>query len=145
MPLLHTSPPDLAWPSWLNTRWPHWNDLIRDGVHDAEIRVEEYEENGCWVVRAEAPGIDPDQDVEVTLRDAILSITIQRSAAQHSEGRARRRSEFAYGSFTRTVSLPASANPDKVTASYTDGILEVKIPLDGERAGVRRIDVRSAR
>jgi hypothetical protein len=32
-----------------------------------------------------------------------------------------------------------------VTATYEDGILEVTVPLDGERQGVRRIDVRSAK
>lgn len=145
MPLLHTSPTDLAWPSWMNARWPLWNDLVRDGEIDAGIRVEEYEEDGRWTIRAEAPGIDPQRDVEVTLRDSVLSISIQRRAEQHSGGRARRRSEFAYGSFSRTISLPAAANPDTVTATYEDGILEVTVPLDGERPGVRRIDVRSAK
>lgn len=145
MPLLHTSPTDLAWPSWMNARWPLWNDLVRDGEIDAGIRVEEYEEDGRWTIRAEAPGIDPQRDVEVTIRDSVLSISIQRRAEQHSGGRARRRSEFAYGSFSRTISLPAAANPDAVTATYEDGILEVTVPLDGERPGVRRIDVRSAK
>lgn len=145
MPLLHTSPTDLAWPSWMTARWPLWNDLVRDGEIDAGIRVEEYEEDGRWTIRAEAPGIDPQRDVEVTLRDSVLSISIQRRAEQHSGGRARRRSEFAYGSFSRTISLPAAANPDTVTATYEDGILEVTVPLDGERPGVRRIDVRSAK
>lgn len=141
MPLMHTSPLDLTLPSWLNRGWPYWNDLVRDGVLDAEIRVEEFEEDGCWIIRAEAPGIDPQRDAEVTLRDSVLSISIQRRADQRADGRARHRSEFAYGSFARTVSLPAAANPDKVTATYEDGILEVRIPLSGERAGVRRIAV----
>lgn len=145
MPLLHTSPTDLAWPSWMTARWPLWNDLVRDGEIDAGIRVEEYEEDGRWTIRAEAPGIDPQRDVEVTLRDSVLSISIQRRAEKHSGGRARRRSEFTYGSFSRTISLPAAANPDTVTATYEDGILEVTVPLDGERQGVRRIDVRSAK
>jgi len=145
VPLLHASPTEPAWPSWLNARWPYWNDLVRDGEIDAGIRVEEYEEDGRWTIRAEAPGIDPQRDVEVTLRDSVLSISIQRRAEQHSGGRARRRSEFAYGSFSRTISLPAAANPDTVTATYEDGILEVTVPLDGERPGVRRIDVRSAK
>jgi HSP20 family protein len=143
MPLLHTSLPDTAWPSWLNSRWPIWNELVRDAAMDAEIRVEEYEEDGAWVVRAEVPGIDPERDVEVTVRDSVLSISVQRRSEQRSGGSTRRRSEFSYGSFTRTLSLPVAANADKVTASYEDGILEVRVPLDGERAGVRRIEVRS--
>lgn len=141
MPLLHTTPTDLAWPSWASPRWPFWNDLARDEGVDAGIRVEEFEEDGTWVIRAEAPGIDPKRDAEVTVRDSVISISVQRRAEQHSGGRAKRRSEFAYGSFSRTMSLPAAANGDKVTATYGDGILEVRVPLDGERAGVRRIAI----
>jgi HSP20 family protein len=43
------------------------------------------------------------------------------------------RSEFQYGAFHRVLTLPSGARADDITASYRDGILEVRIPVDGER------------
>ena len=43
------------------------------------------------------------------------------------------RSEFRYGSFSRTLELPPGADPDSVTADYTHGILTIKVAVKGER------------
>jgi HSP20 family protein len=80
------------------------------------------------VIRAEMPGIDPDKDVEITLEEGVLSIRAERRSEKTDEQAGRTRSEFRYGSFSRSLRVPKEMNPDDVTASYKDGILEVRFP-----------------
>ncbi len=102
------------------------------------IRVEDYTEDGHYVVRAELAGIDPDKDLEVSVGAGFLSIRAARSS--HIEGK--HRSEFRYGSFSRTLELPAGADADDVAAEYADGILTVKIAVkDGQQEAVKKIPV----
>lgn len=128
---------DLDWPDWLGTRAPA--DLAN--LFDGGLRVEEFQEDGTLVVRAEAPGIDPDEDVEITVSDWALRIKAERRKETKVEEKGAYRSEFRYGSFTRSIPLPAGATEDDVQASYHDGILEVRIPVSAERAEARRIPV----
>ena len=51
------------------------------------------------------------------------------------------RSEFHYGSFERSVALPAGAQSDDVTATYTDGILEVRVPVDTKTDAIKKVPV----
>ena len=57
---------------------------------------------------------------------------------KHEEAR---RSEFRYGSLPDSVALPGGANPDKITASYDSGILEVKVPVKEPRVQSPRIAI----
>ena len=82
------------------------------------IRIEEYADGDHYLIRAELAGIDPEKDVEVTVGSGYLTIRAERS--DKIEGK--HRSEFRYGSFSRTLSLPVNADEDAVTASYHDGI-----------------------
>jgi HSP20 family protein len=93
------------------------------------IRVEEYAEDGRYVVKAELAGIDPEKDAEVTVGTGYLTIHAER----HDKTEGAHRSEFRYGSFSRTVALPDNANPDDVTATYAHGILTVTIGMRAER------------
>jgi HSP20 family protein len=104
------------------------------------IRIEDYVGDGSYVVRAELPGIDPEKDLEVTLSGGILTIRAERKEPVQPC----HRSEFRYGSFTRSVTLPASARRDHLEAVYGHGILEVTVALTeghGEHAE-RKIPVR---
>jgi HSP20 family protein len=102
------------------------------------IRVEEYIEGDHYMIRAELAGIDPEKDVEVTVGSGYLTIRAERS--DKTEGK--HRSEFRYGSFSRTMALPAHADEDAVTASYRDGILTISVGLKTEqKASAKKIDV----
>ena len=83
------------------------------------IRVEDYVEDDHYTVRAELAGIDPAKDVEVTVGAGYLTIRAER----HDKTEGKHRTEFRYGSFSRTIGLPANADEDAVTATYRDGIL----------------------
>ena len=101
------------------------------------VRIEDYQEEGAYVLRAELPGIDPDKDVEVTVENGVLTI----SGERHEETKEKNRQEFHYGSFRRTLTLPAGAQSDQVTAAYTDGVLEVRVPLSAEAPPTTRIPI----
>jgi HSP20 family protein len=101
------------------------------------FRVEDYVEDDHYVLRAELPGVDPAKDVEVLVRDGVLSVIAER----REETREGRRSEFHYGTFTRSVALPANADEDDVEATYTGGILLVRIGLTGVAPKPRRIPI----
>jgi HSP20 family protein len=100
---------------------------------DRVMRCEEYSEPGRLVVRAELPGLDPDEDVEVTVVGTMLRIRACRRDERPGGRAPDRRSEFFYGEMVRTLALPPGADTQGVTASYADGVLEVDVPVDGGR------------
>jgi HSP20 family molecular chaperone IbpA len=102
------------------------------------IRVEEYIEGDHYMIRAELAGIDPQKDVEIMVGSGYLTVRAVRS--DKTEGK--HRSEFRYGSFSRTLALPANADEDAVTASYRDGILTISVGLRTEqKAAAKKIEV----
>ena len=101
------------------------------------IRVEDYVDNGTYTVRAELPDIDPEKDVEITVAGDILRIHAER----HTERKEGHRSEFRYGSFTRSVPLPRGVTAKDITASYDKGILSISIPLPEAKEEAQRITV----
>jgi HSP20 family protein len=102
------------------------------------IRVEEYLEGDHYMIRAELAGVDPEKDVEVMVGSGYLTIRAERS--DKIEGK--HRSEFRYGSFSRTLTLPANADENAITANYRDGILTISVGLKIEqKASAKKIEV----
>ena len=81
---------------------PAWSSL-RPMIEPNVMRLEDELTDGRYEVRAEIPGVDPAKDVDITVRDGRLTIKAERTEKKESNGR----SEFSYGSFERTVTLPA--------------------------------------
>ena len=101
------------------------------------FRIEDYLQDGRYVIRAELPGLDPDKDIEVTVEAGALTIAAER----HEEQKDGHRSEFRYGSLARTVKLPEGAAADKVTAKYDRGILEVSVPVEKAKQEAHRVAI----
>jgi len=141
MALMKRTRDELDWPTWFGRRFAEFPDSFRDLVDDTSIKVEEFEDDGHLVVRAEMPGIDPDEDVELTMSDHLLRLHAERRTEEQVEDKKGFRSEFRYGSFSRTVRLPAGASEADVAASYRDGILEVRIPIDESQAETQKIPI----
>jgi len=120
---------------WLEAPWT----LLRP-VTGHPMRVEDFIRDDCYVIRAELPGIDPEKDVEVTVADGVLTIKAERRE-EHAD---KHHSEFHYGTFSRSVTLPAGADEEHVDAIYGHGILEVTVKLAAESADKteRKIPVR---
>ncbi len=89
------------------------------------------------MVRAELPGIDPAKDVDITVHNGRLTIKAERSEKKESKGR----SEFSYGSFVRSVTLPAGADEDDITATYDKGILTVAVKVEEAKPAGKRIEI----
>ncbi|MCR8898964.1 Hsp20/alpha crystallin family protein [Gordonia amicalis] len=104
------------------------------------IRVEEELADDKYVVRAELPGIDPAKDINVTILNGIMTITAQRTERSSHDGR----SEFSYGEFTRSMSLPKGFVEDDVKAGYRDGILTVTVPLTAPSNPGKQIKIESS-
>jgi HSP20 family protein len=102
--------------------FPHWWS-----VEDL-IPVEEYREDETLVIRADLPGIDPDKDVEITVSDGMLHIKAERREEEKREEKGYVRQEVRYGSLSRSLPLPEGVTEADITASYKDGVLEIRVP-----------------
>lgn len=102
------------------------------------VRVEDFVEEGTYVLRAEMPGIDPDKDVTVSVEDDTLTIRGER----REEEKDKHHREFHYGSFTRSITLPKGVDAAEITATYTDGVLEVRVPKAADESAAVTVPVR---
>lgn len=114
---------------------------LRPVVETGVMRLEDEMKDGRYVVRAEMPGVDPAKDIHITVRDGQLTIKAERSEKKDFDGR----SEFSYGSFVRTVALPAGADEDKIAATYENGILAVSVPISEQKPVERHVPVQPAK
>lgn len=101
------------------------------------LRLEDEMKDGLYEVRAELPGVDPIENIEVTVHDGRLTIKAERTQTSESNGH----SEFSYGSFMRTVPLPAGADEDDINATYDRGILTVSVPLSEDQPTEKHVEV----
>lgn len=128
---------------WPRPRW--WPELRRSFGEGMDLlRVEEFTEEDQLVVRAEMPGIDPDKDVQITVSDHTLHLRAERRQEAKTEEKGGYRSEFQYGSFSRTMPLPVGTTDQDVKATYKDGILEVRIPVDRKVAEAKKVAIQRA-
>jgi HSP20 family protein len=79
------------------------------------------------VLRADLPGLTKD-DVEIEVKDGVLSISGERKSEHHDSGEGFYRIERAFGRFSRSLDLPAGIDAASVAAEFDNGVLEVRIP-----------------
>jgi len=100
------------------------------------------QDNDNFYVRAEVPGIKPDQISISALRNRV-SISGRREIPREPEERVSyHRKERSEGTFNRTVALPAEVDAERVEARYADGLLSLTVPK-AEQAKPRQITVKS--
>ena len=126
--------PDLA--DWLESPWAGPPPFLTGQV----FRLEEAMRDDRYVIRAELPGLDPENDIEVTVEGRILTIRAERR--QQDNGPCR--SEFRYGSLARAVTLPARVEAADVSARYDRGVLEVSVPARVVKPEGTRIPIENA-
>jgi HSP20 family molecular chaperone IbpA len=126
--------PDLA--DWLESPWTGPPPFLTGQV----FRLEETIRDKCYVIQAELPGLDPENDIEITVDGRILTIRAERRKQDSGPYR----SEFRYGSLTRAVRLPARVDAADVTARYEKGVLEISIPVRVVKPEGTRIPVANA-
>jgi HSP20 family protein len=84
------------------------------------------QEDGDVVVRAELPGVRPD-DVDITLHNGVLTISGERKAEEQREGSGYYVRERRYGSFRRSMTLPQGVDESSISARFDGGVLEVRV------------------
>jgi HSP20 family protein len=92
-----------------------------------------------FVLRADLPGMSED-DVKVEFEDGTLTISGERKSEHETKNEGYYRVERAYGSFSRSLTLPRGVDPERVTARFDKGVLEVRVPKPEERKP-RRIEI----
>jgi HSP20 family protein len=101
------------------------------------MRIEDYMEGDRYVMRAELPGVAP-EDIDVLISEGVLTVKAERTERDVEKNR----SEIRYGSVSRSVTLPPGANEDDVRADYADGMLTISVGLGHEKAEARHIEVK---
>ena len=106
-------------------RWMPAMDLVESADH--------------FVLRADLPGVSED-DVKIELEDGTLTVSGERKAEHEAREEGYYRVERAFGSFSRSLTLPKGVDPEAVTASFDRGVLEIRVPKPEERKP-RRIEI----
>lgn len=78
-------------------------------------------------VKAEIPGITP-KDIDISLSGDVLTLKGEKKAEREEKGKNYHLVERSYGSFSRSLRLPAAVDADKIEATYKDGILIIACP-----------------
>ncbi|NUS42685.1 MAG: Hsp20/alpha crystallin family protein [Mycobacteriaceae bacterium] len=104
------------------------------------IKVEDELADEKYILRAELPGLDSAKDITVIVNGGLLTVKAERTEKRETKGR----SEFSYGSFLRTISLPAGADENAIDAQYDNGILTVTVPVAPTKSTEKTIEVTSA-
>jgi HSP20 family protein len=99
-------------------RWLPAMDLVESGEN--------------LVLRADLPGMKRD-DVEIEVKENVLTIAGERRTDNEEKADGYYRVERASGRFSRSLTLPEGIDADAITADFTDGVLEVRIPKPEER------------
>ena len=89
--------------------------------------VDVVEESDSIVVTAEVPGIKQ-ENIDVQYENGVLTIRGTREFQDENKEKTYHRVERVYGQFVRSFTLPRSINPEKISAHYDNGVLEIRVP-----------------
>ena len=109
-------------------RMPYFTEEMQAAGWNPPVDV--LEENNKILVKVEVPGVD-EKNLHVTFEDGLLTISGERQF-ERKDDRNYHRIERAYGTFTRTFTLPRSVDASQIAANYRNGVLEVEIPKKEE-------------
>ena len=104
--------------------------------------VNVFDASDAFVVKAELPGVKPDQ-IEINVEDDTLTIRGEREFAEPAKDAAYHRRERGEGQFRRVVRMPGRLANEQAKAQYRDGVLTVTVPKAKE-ARPRRLQVEAA-
>lgn len=116
----------------LRTRFDRMFDELADGRERKWTpAIDVVRDKDKLIVRADVPGIKPDE-VKLEIEDDILTVSGEHTETKEEKDKHYVRRERRYGSFSRTMALPAGVDPKKIKAQTHDGVVEVTIPLPKE-------------
>ncbi|MGI6113274.1 MAG: Hsp20/alpha crystallin family protein [Mahellales bacterium] len=104
-------------------------------------KVDVYQTENDIIVKAEMPGVSK-EDLNVYVEDNLLRLSGRTRRHEEFKDEHVYRTERRYGSFSRTIPLPAEVKSEQVKANYNDGILSITLPkVEPSKARGKRIDI----
>lgn len=88
--------------------------------------VDVYEDDSKLSIKMDVPGIDT-KDLDIRVDGNLLTVSGERKFETEEKKENFRRVEREYGSFSRSFTLPASADPEKISANCENGTLRIDI------------------
>lgn len=110
---------------WFDTAFAPMRTEPREGAWTPSVDISEDEKK--IVVKADLPGVE-EKDMSVKVEDNVLTLSGERKFVKKTDEENFHRVERVYGSFTRSFTLPETAETDKVAAKYDKGVLKIEIP-----------------
>jgi HSP20 family protein len=102
--------------------------------------IEVKEEKGKLLLKADLPGVK-NEDVKVSVMDDVLTVEGERKHEKEEKREGYYHSERSYGRFSRSIRLPEGAKVDQASAQFTNGVLEVGIPIPEAKQQRKEIPV----
>jgi HSP20 family protein len=130
-----------AWPTF---RWPVFRTRPAAEAATWFPEVDVFEKDNRLVTKIDLPGMKK-EDVKVEVTDGHLAISGERRTEAEEKKENFYRCEREYGSFYRAIPLPDGVKLEDVKASFSDGVLEVSVPLPAKpEAKVRTVEIQEA-
>ena len=121
-----------------------WRGALKAVAQESWLpAVDVFDTKDAVVLKAELAGMDPD-DIQIEVEDNVLTIKGERKFEEKVDDERYYRVERRFGSFQRSLALPQGVKADDISASYEDGILEVRVPK-AEEEKPQKIEVKAAK
>ena len=104
--------------------------------------VDVVESDGAYCITVELPGAKR-EDVTLEIHGTMLEVRGEKRPEREEKDERRRVVERSYGSFSRHFSLPAHADPERIGATFKDGVLTIEIPKVAE-SKAKQVDIKPA-
>lgn len=115
----------------MRTGWDTWSPSLDLTETDHEITI-----------RAELPGVDP-KDLDISISGDVLTISGEKKETTEKKEKGLYHSECRYGSFRRSLTLPATVHEDDISADYKNGVLTITMKKAVD-TNVKRIPVKAS-
>ena len=121
--------------------------IRKEGEKQEALRVSEWaplvditEDDKEYTIKAELPEVKKDE-VKISVQNDVLSISGERKYEKEEKDKKFHRVERAYGSFSRSFTVPEDADADQVSAEFKEGLLQVHLPKS-EKVKPKTIEVK---
>lgn len=104
-------------------------------------RIDISETDSGYSLEIELPGVNQ-RDIDINIDNHILTVKGHKEEKSDEKNKNYHMRERYYGSFQRSISLPANIKDEAIDAHFENGILHIKIPKK-EQGKTRKIEVKS--
>ena len=125
---------------------PLWDEFFKSDLGLAPASTSQLrpaldvsESEDAITVSIELPGLDKDA-VQVSIEDGVLTVTGEKKSSEDRKEDSFHIVERRYGSFSRSLTLPTTVNPDQADARFENGVLTIRLPKH-EQVKPKRLEI----